>query len=519
MPSSILQSVDSTVSFKHYILLWITGKDTAWLTLALIAALYYYADDFIRWIKYVAFKCEALRGDNIHGPIQDTRITRFSDGLEMTTYCREKYGSIYRVFCGSIPEIVLTNPEDVRAFYSRDGRAHLKNHNIGFGDYIGKMLGHCVGVKYGKDWSRLRSHIDPHFSSSVAIDLLPIMNADVSEWLNTLPMAMKSPNERTKFKVQAGELVSHLPLKMIASAIFGSLLNDKLRAELIDLFILHERLMTRAILGKFYQWTLASYLPTEANRDAQVFQRDWCNLLRRCAREAEERNIKTAVSELYKTMQEGGMSFVEYCHSVDEILFNNVDVTTIHISWILINLAQHPDVQNRLVQEINTALKDDTHGSRSERTNAYLRRTDSLLHYCYLESGRLHPIAFYSLPQVTAEPKVIGGHPIPAHTSVLIDVYTLGHKSPVWGDDGDAFRPERFASLQPTQYRYSYWGFGIGPRKCVGQHLGDKIVKSVVHQIVERYTVFVEGDVGICRGRFMCTPAATLVLEPKEFGL
>lgn len=69
-----------------------------------------------------------------------------------------KFGPIYRVFCGSIPEMcatvclashiisphadkylnsVLTDPEDVRAFY-HDAKDHSKANNIGFGEYIGR---------------------------------------------------------------------------------------------------------------------------------------------------------------------------------------------------------------------------------------------------------------------------------------------------------------------------------------------------------------------------------------------
>lgn len=57
--------------------------------------------------------------------------------------------------------------------------------------------------------------------------------------------------------------------------------------------------------------------------------------------------------------------------------------------------------------------------------------------------------------------------------------------------------------------RMSYAG------KCVGQHFGDKIVKSTLTGVIARYNVNVQGDVGMLRNRFLNTPAATLILEPR----
>jgi Cytochrome P450 len=82
-----------------------------------------------------------------------------------------------------------------------------------------------------------------------------------------------------------------------------------------------------------------------------------------------------------------------------------------------------------------------------------------------LVPATLHSSAsVYALPELTHDPKVIRGYYIPPKTSMLIDAYTLNRSAPIWGDDGNSFRPDRFASITPTQYRYSYWRFGIGPR-------------------------------------------------------
>jgi hypothetical protein len=53
-------------------------------------------------------------------------------------------------------------------------------------------------------------------------------------------------------------------------------------------------------------------------------EHDWAALLERTSLEAEKRDIATTVSDMYKDMREGHMSFPEFAHSVDEILFTNM---------------------------------------------------------------------------------------------------------------------------------------------------------------------------------------------------
>lgn len=226
----------------------------------------------------------------------------------------------------TVDRSVLTDPEDIRAYYHGDARVHFKIPNIGFGEYMGRVLGQCVGVKHNEDWRRLRSHIDPHFTVQKASELLPIMISDTDEWLESLPRLshVVRHEKDTKLAIKAEELVSILPFKMIARRVFGDLVDDKLIDELFRLNIVHERVINRTFFGKFEQWKIFKYLPIQANRDVDGFERDCAALLERTSLEAERRGITTTVSELYKNMKDGHMTFLEFAHSIDEILFTNM---------------------------------------------------------------------------------------------------------------------------------------------------------------------------------------------------
>lgn len=61
-------------------------------------------------------------------------------------------------------------------------------------------------------------------------------------------------------------------------------------------------------------------------------------------------------------------------------------------------MGENKDYQTRLRKEISEALANPEYGpTRNDRIGNYLRKQDTLLHYCYLESGRLRPILCMSL--------------------------------------------------------------------------------------------------------------------------
>lgn len=150
------------------------------------------------------------------------------------------------------------------------------------------------------------------------------------------------------------------------------------------------------------------------------------------------------------------------------------------IAWTLIHIAQTPKVQDNLVQDFATRqdVKPD------DLFSDLICATETVLHWTVMESMRLSPPTFFSLPEQSGEHKVLpDGGAIPAGTPIIIDAWTLNRLSEVWGTDSLEFEPMRFGKLKPASYRYSLWRFGMGPRKCVGQFFADKIIKMVRTQI------------------------------------
>ena len=78
------------------------------------------------------------------------------------------------------------------------------------------------------------------------------------------------------------------------------------------------------------------------------------------------------------------MKTLKFLHTIDEILFANIDVTSSVLAFLLVNLARNTAAQTRLRAEIL---------ANATSPEAYVQKTDTLLEHTCMESIRLCPAA------------------------------------------------------------------------------------------------------------------------------
>lgn len=120
----------------------------------------------------------------------------------------------------------------------------------------------------------------------------------------------------------------------------------------------------------------------------------------------------------------------------------------------------------------------------------------------------------FTLAEATATEKRIDGYLIPAGTIVLIDTVRLNKSSPIWGCTGEMFQPERWENITPGQARYSWLGYGMGPRKCLGKNFANIILKLFLVSVSRHFVLGAErGAIQIKRDRFSCVPEQIVVFK------
>ncbi|KAI0055540.1 cytochrome P450 [Artomyces pyxidatus] len=185
------------------------------------------------------------------------------------------------------------------------------------------------------------------------------------------------------------------------------------------------------------------------------------------------------------------------------LLFAATDTTSTALSRILHLLAQHPDVQEKLRQELNEAY------ARSRETELGY---DELVELPYLEAVcretlRVFPPVSYAPRVARADAYVPLSQPIetasgpisslfvPRGTMVSINIGGTNRDPSIWGPDAAEWKPERWLAPLPSSvtearipgvYSNTLTFLG-GGRACIGFKFSQLEMKVVVSQLVRAF--------------------------------
>ncbi|XP_055958189.1 cytochrome P450 4F6 [Patella vulgata] len=182
-----------------------------------------------------------------------------------------------------------------------------------------------------------------------------------------------------------------------------------------------------------------------------------------------------------------GLSQLEIRNEVDTFLFEGHDTTASAISWILYSLAQHPQYQQNVRDEVDDIL-NSKQGDNLEWGD--LNKLDYLSRVIK-EGMRLHCPVPFAQRQLTQDTE-LDGHVIPEGTACSIHLINLHHNPLIWSDPWE-FQPDRFLPQNTTgRDSYAFVPFSAGPRNCIGQHFALNEEKILISRIVQRYELKVD---------------------------
>jgi cytochrome P450 len=137
------------------------------------------------------------------------------------------------------------------------------------------------------------------------------------------------------------------------------------------------------------------------------------------------------------------------------------ETTANALTWTWYLLSQNPAVETKMHAELDRVL-----AGRIPRFDdvAALKYTEMVL----TESMRLFPPA-WALGRIAHEDIEIGGYLVPKNSLVLMSQYVT-HRDERFFAEPLKFDPERWQpELRETRPQFSYFPFGGGPRRCIGE--------------------------------------------------
>ena len=195
-----------------------------------------------------------------------------------------------------------------------------------------------------------------------------------------------------------------------------------------------------------------------------------------------KKHLKTLDHYLYRIIAERRMGHFEQDllqHLIDAGLTDNVirdqmltmmiaghDTSTALLAWTFALLGQHPDVHQRVIEEVDTMEKSP------------------LLDQVIKESLRLYPPIHIGNRRIAEEMEFTDGN-VPKDERMFYSIY-LTHRDPDSWENADSFCPERFAKGRKTP-PFSYVPFGGGPRACIGAAFGQAEARIVMAHLLRNY--------------------------------
>ncbi len=433
-------------------------------------------------------------------------MAKFLEGGENSGIWEKQFGSLYRIWSGMTPEVyvhfdhhkvphhltliriesVLTRPEHIQIVF-KDSDKHYKAVNNNSGYLMSQILGQCVGLISRDQWRNVRAITEKPFLRSTATSYVDLIQRRTTRYFDELA----SSENMSRGLIDPAEDLKLLPFWVVAEIIYGALDAD-MEARLRDLAPQREALFRHVIQGGLARFKWSQYLPTEANRALADFRAKWHAFNLHARDRAVALNNNAPIIQMFEAVESGTVSLEQVHHTLDEMLYANLDVTLGGISWNLVFLASSPSTQTALLDEIAA------HSSTPENFTTYLLSSSTLLAACVSESARLRPLAAFSVPQSAPTPRTLSGYCFPARTNFVIDSYALNIRNPYWGPDRTVYRPERFLERKATEARYNYWRFGFGPRQCLGKYVADLIIRALLVRLVRGWELAeLDGEKGV----------------------
>ncbi len=414
---------------------------------------------------------------------------------------RARYGDAIHIPAGRLDLALLNHPDHVAHVLQKNAGAYEKSPSY---RELELVLGKGLLTSEGAFWKRQRRLAQPAFKRRNLAGFAPTMVAATEALLDGWAA---SPGPRDL----AAETM-RLALQIAGRTLFSAELADEADALGSALavalpFVQHR---TEALFNWPVGWPLPSHLRFRralAQLDGVVHE-----LIERRRRGAPEAARRDLLSTLVFARDPDTGERMDARQVRDEVmtfLLAGHETTANALAWTFYLLANHPEVEARVLAETQAVLGDRAPTAEDAPRLELTRRV-------VLDSMRLFPPAWV-IERSALQDDVVGGFRVPKGTLVMLCSYTT-HRHPDFWEEPDRFDPDRFLPERSVDRpRCAYFPFGAGQRQCIGEDFAMLEMLLIVPLVVRRFrlaldpTHRVEAEPGVTlrpRGGIRMTPHA-----------
>ena len=414
------------------------------------------------------------------------------DPMKFFVETARDYGDIVHFTVGALKFYLINHPDYLQYVLQENNRNYHKGVTY---DKIRPLLGNGLVTSDGSYWLRQRRLIQPAFHRKRLANLGDLMTSATTHVLDRWQAAADR-----REAINVADEFMRMTIDIVSRAMFSTDTTGAVDRVAQYLPLLQERTNERF-------WTVldTSHWPTRRNRqywqalrelDAIVY-----NIIetRRKQSEAPD-DLLTMLLEARDEDTGEQMTNQQLRDEVMTIYLAGHETTANALSWAYYLLGLHPDLHQRLQDEVDTVLQGRTPTVEDLPNLQYTRQVID-------ETLRLYPTA-WTISRTPLQPDEIGGYAIPAGSVVAMSMY-LTHRHPDFWADPEKFDPDRFTPERSAQrHPYAYLPFSAGPRQCIGNSFALMEAQLILPMIEQRYRLELMPD-------YPVVPQPVVTLRPR----
>ncbi|KAJ5287371.1 CTP synthase [Penicillium angulare] len=383
---------------------------------------------------------------------------------------------------GQLERVVLTNPKAMSEVLVTKAYDFVKPRIVH--QTMGRIIGNGILLAEGDVHKSQRKNLMPAFAYRHIKDLYPVFWEKSREMAKLMrrDLAARGPTEDNV--IQLRTYASRTTLDIIGLAGMGhdfdSLANpDNTLYKSYKALFTDQNLLSRilfmfgVLIGDMRP---IQRLPTKRNNVINESRAAVCQVVRQMIREKkakmEDPTADIGVDIISVAMRSGSFEEDNLIDQLMTFLAAGHETTAGALQWCVYALCKHPEVQDRLREEVRSNLPPMNVDNPEPIEASAIDNLPYLNAVCN-EVLRFHPSVPNTVRIAAKDTTVLGQH-IPKGTFFVISAELLNHMSELWGPDADKFNPDRWmgpgnAKTGGAISNYAFLTFLHGPHSCIGQ--------------------------------------------------
>ncbi len=383
----------------------------------------------------------------------------------------ERLGNTFELRIGLRNSVIFSRDPDFLKYVLQKNQRNYTKSPIQTRD-LAKYVGKGLLTAEGEHWQKQRKLIQPAFHKKQLEQLMQTMQDAIEVEISRI---------ETEKDFDVFPVFNDLAFQVVAKTLFSGEIDRQEIERLQNTTETAQKMLVKELRQPFKIWWFK--LSGTIKRHIDLVGEARAVLLKYAeVRRESGRKEGDLLDMLLDARYEDGTAMPEK-QLVDEILIlftAGHETTSNALSFTAQLLAQHPEIQERVFQEVKEARERSNDLMSFLKECAYTKQVIN-------EAMRLYPPAYF-IDRVNYEEDEYNGMKLKKNSTILFSVHEI-HRDPTFWEEPEIFNPDRFDPEIGVKVSNNYFPFGAGPRMCIGNNFAMYEMVFAIAHLVENFSI------------------------------